>query len=243
MEELLKDLMGLGFKDTGDEDLDEGGVPLHCTWCEDRLLGACEHDCATAILRYIAQKLTEQRYVKVPEVVHCSRCGELPRFYLIEYRDGVIGWACNCELCGYGSLSGMRNIKAAIDRWNEWNDQEQQDAWAGSRAKIHEEEQREKDSWVKVVKCKDCTIKEHHEPGMVWCPLVLGSWIGEEEYCSRGTRDGTKVQCGHCLRQISPLVAIPNCVDATGEEYDYLCESCYNDLDAEKLQDEPKEGK
>ena len=38
------------------------------------------------------------------------------------------------------------------------------------------------------VRCKDCRFHEHEEPGMVWCPNVVGSWMEEEGYCSFGER-------------------------------------------------------
>lgn len=41
---------------------------------------------------------------------------------------------------------------------------------------------------VEVVRCKDCKWHEDEEPSMVWCPYVVGSWVGEEGYCSFGER-------------------------------------------------------
>lgn len=49
---------------------------------------------------------------------------------------------------------------------------------------------------VPVVRCKDCRYREHEEPGMVWCPNVIGSWIEENGYCSRGERREDAE--GHC---------------------------------------------
>jgi hypothetical protein len=42
--------------------------------------------------------------------------------------------------------------------------------------------------FVPVVRCKDCKWHEDKEPGMVWCSHIVGSWIGEEDYCSMGER-------------------------------------------------------
>lgn len=39
-----------------------------------------------------------------------------------------------------------------------------------------------------VVRCKDCRFNEYHEPGMVWCSHIVGSWMGENGYCSMGER-------------------------------------------------------
>lgn len=202
MEGLLKDLEGLGLKVLEDDENAEGaGVKVPCEMCDENKQGEpwpnnlCNFDCGAATLRYIAKKLTELKYTKVPDVVPCSRCGELPRFYLIKYSAGNIGWACNCELCEYGSLSGGRNIKAAINRWNEWNDQEQQDAWAGSRAEIHEKELREKQNYVKVVRCGDCAEWHEHEWSSEKDPNDEGVLI-ENRFCS--WKDGRVEADGFC---------------------------------------------
>lgn len=42
--------------------------------------------------------------------------------------------------------------------------------------------------YVKAVRCAECKRPEHREPGMVWCPLRLGSWMVETDYCSEGER-------------------------------------------------------
>ena len=39
-----------------------------------------------------------------------------------------------------------------------------------------------------LVRCKDCKWHEHEEPNMVWCPYVVGSWIDENGFCSRGEK-------------------------------------------------------
>lgn len=39
-----------------------------------------------------------------------------------------------------------------------------------------------------LVRCKDCRFHEHEEPEMVWCPNVVGTWMAEDDYCSRGER-------------------------------------------------------
>lgn len=55
--------------------------------------------------------------------------------------------------------------------------------WAGSRiSRLHAIDA------VPVVRCKDCRFHEHEEPGMAWCPNVVGAWMTEEGYCSMGER-------------------------------------------------------
>lgn len=39
-----------------------------------------------------------------------------------------------------------------------------------------------------LVRCKDCRFHEREQPGMVWCPCVVGSWMAEDGFCSMGER-------------------------------------------------------
>ena len=41
---------------------------------------------------------------------------------------------------------------------------------------------------VEVVRCKDCKWHEAEEPGSVWCPYVIGSWVKSDGYCFLGER-------------------------------------------------------
>ncbi len=41
---------------------------------------------------------------------------------------------------------------------------------------------------VEVVRCKDCKHHIDEELGMVFCPMILVSWMGNNEFCSRGVR-------------------------------------------------------
>ena len=161
---LYDDLAGLeGLRSCG------LGVTVKCQSCSQRASGNTEHcvteedkhDCFSGTLWYIAVKLKKLKYVredelealgyvKVPEMRTCSRCGELPMLYPLK-PSGIalvvgegLSWACNCKHCGYGSLGAMRSIEAAINRWNEWNDEEQQGAYTDEqRKRRHEEAERE----------------------------------------------------------------------------------------------------
>lgn len=46
----------------------------------------------------------------------------------------------------------------------------------------------EKYQYRKAVLCKDCMRHEDEEPGMVYCPNIVGGWVDEDFYC----RDGEK---------------------------------------------------
>ena len=41
---------------------------------------------------------------------------------------------------------------------------------------------------VPVIRCKDCKHHIDEEPGMVYCPNIVGGWIEEECYCSWAER-------------------------------------------------------
>ena len=39
-----------------------------------------------------------------------------------------------------------------------------------------------------IVRCKDCKYHEDEEPGMVYCQHIVGGWVSDESFCSRGER-------------------------------------------------------
>ena len=39
------------------------------------------------------------------------------------------------------------------------------------------------------VRCKECKHHEDEELGMVYCPKIVGSWVGENWYCADGERE------------------------------------------------------
>ena len=41
---------------------------------------------------------------------------------------------------------------------------------------------------VPVIRCKDCKYHEDEEPGMVYCPNLVGGWVGENWFCADGER-------------------------------------------------------
>lgn len=43
---------------------------------------------------------------------------------------------------------------------------------------------------VPVIRCKYCKYHEDEEIGMVYCPNVIGGWVGENWYCADGEREG-----------------------------------------------------
>lgn len=46
----------------------------------------------------------------------------------------------------------------------------------------------EPQEYVKVVRCKECKHHKDEEPGMVYCPKVIGSWVLNNDFCSWGER-------------------------------------------------------
>lgn len=41
---------------------------------------------------------------------------------------------------------------------------------------------------AELVRCKDCKHHEDEEPGMVYCPNIVGGWVREDFYCADGER-------------------------------------------------------
>lgn len=39
-----------------------------------------------------------------------------------------------------------------------------------------------------LVRCKECKHHEDEEPGMVFCPKIVGSWVSENWFCADGER-------------------------------------------------------
>lgn len=44
-----------------------------------------------------------------------------------------------------------------------------------------------------IIRCRDCVHHNDEEPGMVFCPSTIGSWVPENWFCADGERreDGT----------------------------------------------------
>ena len=45
---------------------------------------------------------------------------------------------------------------------------------------------------VEAVRCKDCKFHTDEEPGMVYCPGILGNWVNDDWYCGDGERKEEK---------------------------------------------------
>ena len=41
---------------------------------------------------------------------------------------------------------------------------------------------------IPVVRCRECRWKEDEQPGMVYCPAVVGGWVDEDWFCKGGER-------------------------------------------------------
>lgn len=41
---------------------------------------------------------------------------------------------------------------------------------------------------VEVVRCKDCVRHTDEEPGMVYCPHIVGGWCDDDWFCKSGER-------------------------------------------------------
>lgn len=41
---------------------------------------------------------------------------------------------------------------------------------------------------VEVIRCIDCCHHEDEEPGMVYCPNIVGGWVQNDFFCKDGSR-------------------------------------------------------
>lgn len=53
---------------------------------------------------------------------------------------------------------------------------------------LYQVEIREKVRIEDLVRCKDCRLHEQEQPGMVYCPAVVGGWVEENWFCKGGER-------------------------------------------------------
>lgn len=47
-----------------------------------------------------------------------------------------------------------------------------------------------------LVRCKDCRFHENEEPGMVYCPAVVGGWVEDDWFCKGGERRDADADMG-----------------------------------------------
>lgn len=53
----------------------------------------------------------------------------------------------------------------------------------------HLVEMRQKVTIRRLVRCGECKHHEDEEPGMVYCPKIVGSWVSENWFCADGERE------------------------------------------------------
>lgn len=56
------------------------------------------------------------------------------------------------------------------------------------RREIYSVEVRQGISVKEIVHCKDCIHNRGTQPGMVFCPQIVGSWVEEDFFCADGER-------------------------------------------------------
>ena len=39
-----------------------------------------------------------------------------------------------------------------------------------------------------LVRCKDCRWHEREQPGMVYCPCIVGNWVEDDWFCAGAER-------------------------------------------------------
>lgn len=41
---------------------------------------------------------------------------------------------------------------------------------------------------TELIKCQDCRWREQEQPGMVYCPNVMGNWVEDDWFCADGEK-------------------------------------------------------
>ena len=41
----------------------------------------------------------------------------------------------------------------------------------------------------KVVRCRECKYRKNEQPGMVYCPHMIGGWVAENWFCAGGEKE------------------------------------------------------
>lgn len=41
----------------------------------------------------------------------------------------------------------------------------------------------------KVVRCRECEYRKNEQPGMVYCPHMIGGWVDENWFCAGGEKE------------------------------------------------------
>lgn len=47
---------------------------------------------------------------------------------------------------------------------------------------------------AEFVRCKECRFHEQEQPGMVYCPNVIGGWTPNDWFCADGERKDVEVK-------------------------------------------------
>lgn len=74
-------------------------------------------------------------------------------------------------------------------KYNFWNEKERPYCEALSEAIRVLSAQKDKVHYAKIVRCGECKHHEYEEPGMVYCPKIVGAWVSENWYCADGERE------------------------------------------------------
>ena len=88
-----------------------------------------------------------------------------------------------CKDCKYFDHE-MGNGCSLHDMWNGPNDY----CSMGERKEGDNRTQEAIDRMYHIIRCKDCKHHQDEEPGMVYCPNMLGGWIDNNFFCGWAER-------------------------------------------------------
>lgn len=90
------------------------------------------------------------------------------------------------EILARRAIETLEKIRVKYDFWNE---KERPYYEALSKAIRVLNAQKDKCHYAKIVRCGECKHHGDVEPGMVYCPKIVGSWVSENWFCADGERE------------------------------------------------------
>ena len=80
-------------------------------------------------------------------------------------------------------LIDRQALKDKLKRWDE------RDPYEFVEIALHAVDDAPTIDAVPMVRCGECKHHEDEEPGMVYCPKIVGAWVSENWYCADGERE------------------------------------------------------
>lgn len=138
------------------------------------------------------QKGEKMSREKIINLKPCPFCGRTPTVedcgsnqYFIKCKCGIVQDKLYTQRC---DAANNWNNRKTVDKDLFDLVREERDMAEGSLDLIFSVYGGNFDDVVKVVRCKDCSHHEDEQPGMVYCPHLVGGWVSNDFFCKDGER-------------------------------------------------------